>query len=210
MLYIRILCLLALAVLTVHKTYSHSRFRLIPGSGEIPPICAPIRYYNSVPPAGHTTPGGDSSFLHTLKAAIAKDPGEPLYYYALGVIYFNSRQFEDAVTAFEQAGDKGYKRDADYYLHLGNACMQMKQVGKAMHYLHHCLELHPKDTVAIQAMAQGSYQGGDYEQAIMYWQQLIDIQPKNAFAMFMLGKSYISHGERKKGEEWCDRATAGL
>lgn len=210
MLYIRILCLLALAVLTVHKTYSHSHLRLIPCPGELPPLCAAFRYYNFEPPAHTAGPGGDSSFLQTLKAAIDKNPGEPLYYYALGVIYFNSRQFEDAVTAFEQAGDKGYKRDADYYLHLGTACMHMKQVSKGIRYLQYCLELRPKDTVAIQAIAQSSYQSGDYQQAILYWQQLLTIQPQNAFAMFMLGKSYISHGDTKIGEGWCDKATAGL
>lgn len=204
MLYIRILCMLVLALLTVHTTYSRTRYSLIPCKTEFPPVCPAITYYHS------EGPGGDSSYLHTIKAAIEKEPKEPLFYYALGVIYFNNRQFAEAVSAFEEAGEKGYKRDADYYLHIGTACLQSKQYNKGIRYLHHCLDLRSKDTAAIQAIAQYSYVNGDYQQAIAYWQQLLNIQPENAFAMFMLGKSYIGHGEQQKGEQYCDRATANL
>jgi tetratricopeptide (TPR) repeat protein len=161
-------------------------------------------YYNS------ESPGGDSSWLHAIKAAIEKEPKEPLYYYALGVIYFNNRQFAESVAAFEEAEEKGYKRDADYYLHIGTACLQSKQYSKGIHHLNHCLNQRPDDTVALQTIAQAYYQHQDYKQAIIYWEQLLHIQPKNAFAMFMLGKSYMAHGDKKKGELWCDKATADL
>lgn len=204
MLYIRILCMLILAVLTVHTAYSRTRYRMIPCQGELNPICPAIMYYNS------ESPGGDSSYLHAIKAAIEKEPKEPLFYYALGVIYFNNRQFAESAAAFEEAGEKGYKRDADYYLHLGTACLQSKQYNKGIHHLNHCLNLRPNDTVALQTIAQAYYQQQDYKQAIIYWEQLLRIQPKNAFAMFMLGKSYLEHGDKKKGEEWCEQATADL
>ncbi len=204
MLYIRILCMLLMAVLTVHSAYSRSRYRMIPSSRELNPICPAIMYYNS------ENPGGDSSYLHAIKAAIEKEPKEPLFYYALGVIYFNHRQFAESVAAFEAAGEKGYKRDADYYLHIGTACLQSKQYSKGIHHLHHCLNLRSNDTAALQTLAQAFYQNKDYKQAIIYWEQLLRMQPKNAFAMFMLGKSYIEHGELQKGEQYCDQATANL
>lgn len=205
MLYIRILCVLLLAVFTVHTAYSRTRYRMIiPCREELHPIRPAIMYYNS------ETPGGDSSYLHAIKAAIEKEPKEPLFYYALGVIYFNNRQFAESVAAFEEAGEKGYKRDADYYLHIGTACLQSKQYNKGIHHLNHCLNLRANDTVALQTLAQACYQNEDYKQAIIYWEQLLRIQPQNAFAMFMLGKSYIAHGEKQKGEQYCDLATANL
>lgn len=205
MLYIRILCMLLLAVLTVHTAYSRTRYRMIPCKTELPTLlCPAIMYYHS------ETPGGDSSYLHAIKAAIEKEPKEPLFYYALGVIYFNNRQYAEAVSAFEEAVAKGYERDADFYLHIGTACLQSKQFVKGYHHLYHCLNLRPNDTAALQTLAQSLYQNGDYKQSITYWEQLLRIQPENAFVMFMLGKSYIEYGETKKGQLWCDKATAGL
>ncbi|WP_343688141.1 tetratricopeptide repeat protein [Chitinophaga sp.] len=197
--------MLLFAVLTVHTAFSRTRYRMIPCKTALPASLRPaIMHYQS------ETPGGDSSYLHVIKAAIEKEPKEPLFYYALGVIYFNKRQYTEAVAAFEAAAAKGYKRDADFYLHIGTACLQSKQFSKGFHHLYHCLNQRPNDTTAMQALAQGLYQHGDYKQSVAYWEQLLRLQPENAFVMFMLGKAYIAHGDTKKGQQWCDKATAGL
>lgn len=205
MLYIRILCMLFMAVLTVHTAFSRPYYRMIPCKTELPALLCPATVY-----CHSAEPGGDSTYLHAIKAAIEKEPKEPLFYYALGVICFNNRQYAEAVSAFEEAAEKGYKRDADFYLHIGKACLQTKQFVKGFHHLYHCLNLRPNDTMAMQTLAQGLYQHGNYKQSIAYWEQLVRLQPENAFVMFMLGKSYIAYGDKKKGEQWCDKATAGL
>ena len=46
----------------------------------------------------------------------------------------------------------------------------------------------------------------DYAQAAVQWNNILMQQPMNAFAMFMLGKSYICSGEVAKGQVICDRA----
>ena len=58
----------------------------------------------------------------------------------------------------------------------------------------------------LQALAHNYYCSSNYGKAITYWNRLLSLQPANAFARFMLGKSYIGNGEPAKGEVLCDNA----
>lgn len=136
------------------------------------------------------------------------DEEQPASWYAVGVLYFNTKDFHNAVGAFEKAQKKGHPADADYNLHLGTAYLHIRQVDKGVKHLKSCLALRENDPRPMQALAHHYYLAGNYDAAIMYWGKLLSIQPENAFAMFMLGKSYIGNGEAAKGEALCDRALA--
>jgi cytochrome c-type biogenesis protein CcmH/NrfG len=47
-----------------------------------------------------------------------------------------------------------------------------------------------------------------YKRAIVQWKKVLQLQPGNAFALFMLGKSYMNTGRKEKGEALCDEAIA--
>lgn len=67
-----------------------------------------------------------------------------------------------------------------------------------------------KDTLVIaaryQQQAHDLYDKRLFKQAIVQWKKVLHLQPANAFAMFMLGKSYMGAGEQEKGEALCDKA----
>ena len=136
------------------------------------------------------------------------DEEQPSSWYAVGVLYFNTKDFHNAVGAFEKAQQKGHPADADYYLHLGTAYLHIRQVEKGVQHLQSCLALRENDPRPMQALGHHYFLAGNYGAAITYWDKLVTIQPENAFALFMLGKSYIGNGEVAKGEELCDRALA--
>jgi tetratricopeptide (TPR) repeat protein len=69
-----------------------------------------------------------------------------------------------------------------------------------------CLLLSGKDPKTLHQRAHYYYTNAQYSKSIIYWEKLLKIQPENAFAVFMLGKSYIGKGEVAKGEELCDKA----
>ena len=127
-------------------------------------------------------------------------------WYAIGVLYFNTKDFRAAVYAFETATAKGRRQDADYCLTIGAAYLHIQQAEKGIEHLLTCLELRHDDTRALQALAHHYYLAAQYEAAVTYWDRLLRIQPANAFAMFLLGKSYIGKGELAKGEALCDKA----
>jgi hypothetical protein len=67
-----------------------------------------------------------------------------------------------------------------------------------------------KDTLLAvnryQHQAHALYNKGLFKRAIVQWKKVLRLQPTNAFAMFMLGKSYMGAGEQVKGEALCDQA----
>jgi tetratricopeptide (TPR) repeat protein len=67
-----------------------------------------------------------------------------------------------------------------------------------------------KDTLEkvayYQHLAHDLYSRGLFKRAIVQWKKVLHLQPVNAFAMFMLGKSYMGAGEQEKGEALCDEA----
>lgn len=133
---------------------------------------------------------------------------QPASWYAVGVLYFNTKDFHNAAGAFEKAGQKGYPVDADYHLNLGVSYLHIRQPEKGIKHLELSLAARKNDPRPMQALAHHLYLSGNYPAAINYWDRLLRIQPENAFAMFMLGKSYIGNGEAARGEELCDRALA--
>lgn len=64
----------------------------------------------------------------------------------------------------------------------------------------------PTDPEMLYTLAGFYYRNRLYDQAVIYWNSLLSIQPQNSFARFMLGKSYIAKGEQAKGEAMCDKA----
>jgi len=150
--------------------------------------------------------GQTSKAINTLLTAQKETPADAAISYTLGSIYFNIKDFDAAVAAFEQARIKGYPADADLCLNIGTACLMVRQTDKGIRYLESCLLQRPGEAKALQALGHAYYVYGNYSKAIIQWNRLLLLQPGNAFARFMLGKSYIGNGEISKGEECCDNA----
>lgn len=76
---------------------------------------------------------------------------------------------------------------------------------------HYPLRLHvDKDTLNsvwyYQQLAHDLYGRRRFKKAIVQWKRVLHLQPTNAFAMFMLGKSYMGAGEQERGAAICDEA----
>ena len=56
--------------------------------------------------------------------------------------------------------------------------------------------------------AHNLYNRKQYKRAVVQWKKVLQLQPGNAFALFMLGKSYMNMGRKEKGEALCDEAIA--
>ena len=143
----------------------------------------------------------------TLLTAQKESPADGAISYTLAGIYFNDKDFSSAAAAFEQARIKGYPVDADFYLNIGTAYLQIRQTNKGIHYLELSLAQQPENAKVLQALGHAYYANGNYSKAVIQWNRLLLLQPDNAFVRFMLGKSYIGNGEISKGEELCDDAT---
>lgn len=127
-------------------------------------------------------------------------------YYESGMMHFNMKNYKNAAGAFEQATRMGHPGNADLYVNLGLAQLKQSAYDDAIRNLHAALSLRPKDIQIMQNLANAYYKKQDYAQAAVQWNNILMQQPMNAFAMFMLGKSYICSGEVAKGQVICDQA----
>jgi tetratricopeptide (TPR) repeat protein len=132
----------------------------------------------------------------------------PAVYYELGMMHFNMKNYKHAAGAFEKAARLGRPADADLYLNLGMAHLKQAAYGEAIANLQTALSLRPKDIQVMLNLANACYKQQDFQQAATLWNKILMLQPQNAFAMFMLGKSYMGCGELVKGQAICDQALA--
>lgn len=225
MLYIRILCLLLVAVLFVHTVIASpgTKLKALYKEGI---TCMKAGHFEDALRCFQQVIRQDGNYtaaylrigdvylaINNIQAAeeqfrsvLQRDPRNSEALYAMGILYFNTKDFPAAVKAFEQSIACGYKPDADYHLNKGIALLQVKDTSNGVQHLQSCLLMNPGETRALQSLAHVSYTSGLYEEAISYWNRLLLLQPGNAFALFMLGKSHISNGNTIKGEELCNKA----
>lgn len=141
-------------------------------------------------------------------ASLRIDSTQANLFYELAMMYYNMANFKHAAGAFEKANVLGRPADADYYFNLGNACLRQSETEEGIRHLKSALTLRPKDMRIMLSLANAYYKKQDYTNAVTQWNIILALQPMNAFAMFMLGKSYMGAGEVMKGQQICDQALA--
>jgi tetratricopeptide (TPR) repeat protein len=146
--------------------------------------------------------------IYYYQADLKIDSLQATAWYELGMICFNTQDFTTALIAFEKAGSLGIGTDATFHFNMGVTCLQLKQTARGIKLLQAALTLNPADTQIMNNLAHAYFKQGNYPAAIEQWNRVVQLQPQNAFALFMLGKSYIELGEREKGTALCDSAVS--
>lgn len=146
--------------------------------------------------------------IYYYQADLKIDSLQATAWYELGMICFNTQDFGAALRAFEKAGSQGIATDATFHFNIGVTCLQLQQIARGIKHLQAAQALHPADTQITHSLAHAYFRQGKYAAAIEQWNKVVQLEPQNAFAWFMLGKSYIEIGEREKGYALCDKATA--
>ena len=144
--------------------------------------------------------------LRIYEKALKTDSTSADLYLESGMMHFNMENYKNAAGAFEMAARYGASGDADLYANLGIAYLQQAAYDDAIQNLKKALQLRSADIRIMQQLAHAYFKKQSYAEAAMQWNRILVLQPQNAFAMFMLGKSYICSGEVVKGQRICDQA----
>lgn len=144
--------------------------------------------------------------LRIYEKALKTDSTSADLYLESGMMHFNMENYKNAAGAFEMAARYGTSGNADLYANLGVAYLQQAAYADAISNLQKALQMRPSDIRIMQQLAHAYFKQQDFAQAAMQWNRILVLQPQNAFAMFMLGKSYICSGEVVKGQRICDQA----
>jgi len=140
------------------------------------------------------------------KRAIALDTLKINWVYELGLLYYNQAQYADAVHYFEKAANGGYPKSNEYYENLGFAYLFTNDIEKGMENLSTVLARKPNNVTLLTDIGQAMYQAKRYDDALVYFQKAIDLNPKDARSLYMTGIIFLKKGQKEKGQAMCDKA----
>jgi tetratricopeptide (TPR) repeat protein len=138
--------------------------------------------------------------------AIQLKPEQNRWIYEMALIYYAIPDDQNALKYFLQAGEKGYKKDNEYLQNLGIAYLNTGKFNEGLEILYQVLHNRPSDVNILSLVAQGNYDAKKYEEAIKYWDQILQLDKTNAEALYMIGMSFQNKGEKQKGMALCDKA----
>ena len=129
-------------------------------------------------------------------------------YNTLGIFYYEKKEAEKAIQAFEKALHiTPYHKAARRNLHKllrakGFRALAVKDFGAATATFERVLRMDPLDAPTYQLMGNGYAQVGQFETAINYYQKAIDINPVDALTKHHLAECYNNYGValRNRGE----------
>jgi tetratricopeptide (TPR) repeat protein len=141
---------------------------------------------------------------HFLKAIELKP--DPRWIYETALIYYAMPDEQNSLKYMLLAGEKGYRKDNEYLQNLATAYVNAGKSQEAITMLKDILEKRPTDINIITTLAECYYDSKKYDEAIAYYDKLLQINANNAEAMYMIGMSFQKKGEKQKGQSICDKA----
>lgn len=134
------------------------------------------------------------------------------YYNHYGLALKANKQWEEAVSAFEQ-GLKQNPKDQDLQLNLGNLHLEMAQFTPAAHYYRSLAQASPKDPHIKAALVHcllnignQAHQSGDYTHAEICFKEAVQLAPQDASLHYNLGNAQRELGRPKEAMKQFQRA----
>ena len=138
--------------------------------------------------------------------ALSLDPTKNAWMYELALQLYNSNDYTNAKKYFLMAGDAGYPKSNDFYENLGFAYVNTGDLDNGLKNLNTVLKRKPNNKELLNDIAQALFSIKQYDEALNYYQKLLEINPKDASALYMAGISFQKMGQKEKGTSICDEA----
>jgi len=141
--------------------------------------------------------------------AIELDSTKNYWMYELGLICYAMHDDKNALKYILMAGDKGYKKDNDYFENLGIAYLNIGNLDQGVAMLNEILKRKPSDLNILNMVAEAYYYKGRFDQAIEYWDKVLEYDNTSASSLYMIGMAYQKKGGKEnteKGVRLCDKA----
>ena len=138
--------------------------------------------------------------------AILLDSTRNVWMYELGLIYYNNNDLPNALRYFKMAENAGYIKSNDFYENAGFAYLHTGDVENGMKYLKTVLSRKPRNKELLGDIAQAMYKAKRYDDALVYYQKLLELDPKDANSLYMAGMTFQKKGDKERGQQMCDQA----
>ena len=138
--------------------------------------------------------------------AVDLDPSKNVWMYELGLIYYNKNDFQSALKYFKMAEAAGYIKSNDFYENTGFAYLNTGDAENGMKLLQIVVLRKPRNKELLTDIAQAMYSSKKYDEALIYYQKLLELDPKDANALYMAGMTFQKKGQKERGQQMCDQA----
>lgn len=147
--------------------------------------------------------GSPEQILAALKQHLAQDPNSARGWFLLGRLYASLNQLNDAEQAFAHAYQLS-PQDTDVMFQYAQTLYLLNHNldGTANQLLTKILQQDPHYVLAINLRAVAAFQAEQYQQAIVYWEQLLPEYPANSAdgqaLLDMIGKAQTALAKQKR------------
>ncbi len=155
--------------------------------------------------------GKTDQAIALVEERVAEKPS-PADYNTLGIFYYEEKENEKAVQAFEKAlhiapYHKAARRNLHQLLRAkGFKALAAEDFDTATTTFERVLQMEPLDAPTYQLMGNGYERAGQFETAIAYYQKAIDINPVDALTRQNLAQCYNNYGVTLRNREKWDEA----
>ncbi len=129
-----------------------------------------------------------------LQRAKAAKPDVPETWTTLGLLYYETKQYRDAVRAFRQAIKLKGNRSDNYYF-IGLVWEARKDSGRALQYYRESLKSDPHNAKAWLNLAMLYDQLNQTENAIDGFRRVVELDSENASALNYIAYIYAEQGD---------------
>lgn len=138
--------------------------------------------------------------------AVELDATKNVWAYELGLLYYNLNDFKHAATFFIKAAEAGYPAGNDFSENLGYAYIYGGEFEKGEKLLLGILAKKPGNKDILRDIAEAYYGQKMYDKSLEFCQKLMELDMKDAKALYQAGLCFQKKGEKDKGQGMCDKA----
>lgn len=146
------------------------------------------------------------SAIRQYQKALVLDPTKNVWMYELALQLANSNDYPNAKKYFLMAAEAGYPKSNDFLENLGFIYINTGDVDNGLKNLIVVLSRKPNNKELLNDMAQALYTAKHFDDALTYYQKLLELNPKDANSLYMAGITFQKMGQKDKGIAMCDEA----
>jgi tetratricopeptide (TPR) repeat protein len=110
------------------------------------------------------------------------------------------------VITFNKAAAAGFTQSNDFMENLGFSYIYSGEVEKGEKLLMEVLAKKPGNKDLLRDIADAYYQLKNYDKSLEFLQKLMELDAKDAQALYQAGQCFIKKGEKDRGQAMCDKA----
>jgi tetratricopeptide (TPR) repeat protein len=119
---------------------------------------------------------------------------------------YEGRHYKDAALYYNKALEHGYVANNDFNTDLGFSYLYSGEYKKGEDLIKAVIEKNPGKKELYRDVADAFSNRKMYDKSLEYCQKLLELDPKDAKALYQAGIYFQKKGDKEKGQAMCDKA----